>query len=194
MAAESAKAAFTSIDASTREDWEIVLRYDEQHLADVPDRLLAMLRRMDEGEQPYQVTRLEHCLQTATRALRDGAEEEMVVAALVHDIGDELALFDHAEFAASILKPFVTERTHWVIQHHDVFQGKYWWDKIDLDPDAREKYRGHEWFEDCEAFCLTWDCPSFDPSYDSLPLEHFEPMLRRVFTREPFAARRKAGA
>lgn len=183
------KAAFTRIDASTREDWQIVLRYDEQHLADVPDRLLAMLRRMGEGEQPYQVTRLEHCLQTATRALRDGAEEEMVVAALVHDIGDELALFDHAAFAASILKPFVSERTHWIVEHHDVFQGKYWWDKVDLDPDARERFRGHEWFDACEAFCLQWDCPSFDPAYDALPLEHFEPMLRRVFTRTPFAAR-----
>jgi predicted HD phosphohydrolase len=130
MAADTAKAAFTRIDESTREDWQIVLRYDDQHLADVPDRLLAMLRRMGEGEQPYQVTRLEHCLQTATR------------------------------------------------------------DKIDLDPDAREEFRGHEWFDACEAFCVRWDCPSFDPSYDSLPLEHFEPMLRRVFTREPFAARR----
>lgn len=189
MAGAPAKVGFTSIDASTREDWAIVLRYDEQHLADVPDRLLEMLRRMGEGEQPYQVTRLEHCLQTATRALRDGAEEEMVVAALVHDVGNELALLDHAAFAASILKPFVTERTHWVIQHHDVFQGAYWWDKIDLDPDARERYRDHPWFSDCEAFCLRWDCPSFDPSYDSLPLEHFEPMLRRVFARTPFAAR-----
>jgi len=185
------KAGFTRIDQSTREDWQIVFRYDEQHLAGVPDRLLAMLRRMGEGEQPYQVTRLEHCLQTATRALRDSAAEEMVVAALVHDIGDGLALFDHAEFAASILKPFVSARTHWVVQHHDVFQGKYWWDRIDQDPDAREEFRGHAWFDDCEAFCLRWDCPSFDPGYDTLPLEHLEPMLRRVFSRRPFAARRE---
>lgn len=183
-----AKAQFTSIDQSTRADWEIVARYEETQLATLPDRLLAMLRRMGEHEQehPYQVSRLEHCLQTATRSLRDGAEEEIVVAALLHDIGDELAPYDHAEFAASILKPYVSARTHWIVQHHDVFQGKYWWDKIDLDPDARDNFLGHPWYGYCEAFCRDWDRPSFDPTYDSLPLAHFEPMLRRVFARTPF--------
>ncbi|MFF1398495.1 HD domain-containing protein [Streptomyces sp. NPDC058287] len=184
------KAQFTSIDRSTRRDWEIIAQYDEGHLAELPDRLLEVLARMGEGDrdQPYQVTRLEHCLQTATRALLDGAEEEMVVAALLHDIGDELALFDHAEFAASILKPYVSRKTHWIIQQHDVFQGKYYWDHLDLDPDTREKFRDHPWFDACEAFCLNWDCPSFDPDYESLPLEHFVPMVRGIFARKPFAA------
>lgn len=185
------KAKFTSIDQSTREDWAIWRRHMERDIATLPDRLLALLVRMGENEQeqPFQVTRLEHSLQTATRALRDSAEEELVVAALLHDIGDELAPFDHAAFAASVLRPYVSERTSWIVEHHDVFQGKYCWDKVDLDPDTREKFRGHEWFGDCEAFCRDWDCPSFDPAYDSLPLEHFEPMLRRIFARAPYASR-----
>jgi predicted HD phosphohydrolase len=184
------KAQFTRIDESTRQDWEIITEYDEGYRTALPDRLLAVLARMgdNKSDQPYQVTRLEHCLQTATRALRDGAEEEMVVAALLHDIGDELALFDHAEFAASVIKPYVSRKTHWIIQHHDVFQGKYYWNHLDLDPDTREQFRGHAWFDDCGAFCLNWDCPSFDPDYPSLPVEHFEPMLRRIFARPPFVA------
>ncbi|MER5184030.1 HD domain-containing protein [Streptomyces sp. NPDC002896] len=132
------KAQFTRIDESTREGWEITTQYDEEHRAELPGRLLAPLARMgdNESDQPYQVTRLEHCLQAATRALRDGAEAEMVVAALLHDIGDELALFDHAEFAAAILEPYVSRKTHWIIQQHDVFQGKYYWDHLDLNPDT----------------------------------------------------------
>lgn len=183
------KATFTRIDQSTSEDWEIIARYDQALLDTLPDRVLALLRRLGEEGQPFPVTRLEHSLQTATRALRDGAEEEMVVASLLHDIGDEYAPYEHASFAASILKPYVSERTHWIVEHHDVFQGKYFWDKIGLDPDARERFRGHEWFDACEAFCLDWDCPSFDPAYDTLPLEHFEPMVRRVFARDPYSTR-----
>lgn len=182
------KARFTRIDQSTREDWEIIIRCELSQLAALADRVLALLRRLGEGEQPYRVTRMEHSLQTATRALRDGAEEEMVVAALLHDIGDEYAPENHAVFAASILKPYVSKRTHWIVEQHDVFQGAYYWDKVGLDPNKREQFRGHEWFEACEAFCRDWDCPSFDPDYDSLPLEHFEPMVRRVFARDPYAA------
>lgn len=177
------KVQFTRIDQSTREDWEILRPYGESEDAALPDRILALLVRMGEEEQPYQVNRLQHSLQTATRALRDGADEEMVVAALLHDIGDELAPRNHAALAASILKPYVSERTHWIVEHHDVFQGKYFYDKLDRDPDTREKYRGHKWFDDCETFCRDWDCPSFDRAYDTLPLEHFEPMVRRIFAR-----------
>lgn len=181
------KAAFTRIDQSTAEDWAVIAAHDADYLAGLADSVLDTLARLGEGHQPYQITRLEHCLQSATRAERAGADEEMIVAALVHDIGDELALFDHAAFAASILRPFVSEKTHWIVQHHDVFQGHYYWDKVGGNKDARERFRGHPWFDDCEVFCRDWDCPSFDPAYDTLPLAHFEPMVRRIFARAPYS-------
>lgn len=181
-----AKAEFTRIDHSTREDWAVVQQFDTEYLAGLPATILDTLKRLGEGHQPYQVSRLEHCLQTATRAEHDGASEEMIVAALLHDIGDELALFDHAQYAAAILKPFVSEKTHWIIQHHDIFQGAYYWQHMDMDPNSRERFRGHPWFDDCEAFCRDWDCLSFDPSYSSHTLAHFEPMARRIFARTPY--------
>lgn len=181
------KAKFTRIDESTHKDWEVIQQYDNAYLAGLPDTILATLERLGEGHQPYQVSRLEHCLQTASRAERDDASEEMIVAALLHDIGDELALFDHAEYAASILKPFVSEKTHWVVQHHDVFQGAYYWDKIGGNAEARERFRGHPWFDACETFCRAWDCPSFDPTYDTMSFEYFAPMVRRIFARPPYS-------
>lgn len=181
------KATFTRIDQSTAEDWQVILAHDVEYLDGLPNTVVATLKRLGEGHQPYQVTRLEHCLQTATRAARAGAEEEMIVAALLHDIGDELALFDHASYAASIIRPFVSEKTHWIVKHHDVFQGYYYWDKLGADKHARERFRDHPWFDDCEAFCREWDCPSFDPEYDSLPLDHFMPMVQRIFSRQPYS-------
>ncbi|WP_152222229.1 HD domain-containing protein [Pseudomonas sp. SCB32] len=185
------KATFTRIDQMTREDWELIETQEREQSKSLPDRLLAELHRLDEGEQPYAVSRLKHCLQTATRALRDGASEEMIVAALIHDIGDPMALYNHAEFAAALIKPYVSEKVHWIICNHDVFQGHYYWDVIGLDKNAREKYRDHPWFEECEAFCFKWDCPSFDPEYDTLPLSHFEPMLRRIFSAPPYSHRKQ---
>lgn len=181
------KAAFTRIDKSTRRDWEIIASHDADYLAGLADSVIATLKRLGEGHQPYQISRLDHCLQTAARAEADGADEEMIVAALLHDIGDELALFDHAAYAASILRPFVSERTHWIVKHHDVFQGHYYWDKVGGDKDARERFRGHPWFEDCEAFCRDWDCPSFDPAFPTPSLDHFIPMVERIFARKPYS-------
>ncbi|GAB3681032.1 HD domain-containing protein [Saccharopolyspora tripterygii] len=185
------KASFTRIDESTRADWEIVERCGAASLATLAERVLEQLTRLGSPgtDQPFQITRLQHSLQAATRAERDGAEEELVVATLLHDIGDDLAPYAHADFAATILKPYVSERTHWIIEQHDVFQGKYYWDKIGMDPNAREKFRSRPWFDACEAFCRDWDCPSFDPEYDTLPLEHFVPAVRRIFARTPYSAR-----
>lgn len=182
------KVRFTRIDESTREDWALIQRFDTEYLAKLPDTILNTLKRLGEGHQPYKISRLEHCLQTATRAERDGASEEMIVAALLHDIGDELALFDHAQYAASIIKPFVSKKTHWIVQHHDIFQGAYYWQHLDMDPDSREHFRGHPWFDACEAFCRDWDCPSFDPDYPTHALEHFIPMVKRIFARPPFTS------
>ena len=129
--------------------------------------------------------RLEHSLQCATRAYRDEANEEMVIAALLHDIGDLLAPLNHSEMAAAVLKPYVSEETYWIVKHHGIFQAYYYAHHIGGDPNAREQFRDHPCFEATVQFCEMWDQPSFDPAYATMPLEHFEPMLRRIFARDP---------
>ena len=138
-----------------------------------------------DGESPYQISRLEHCLQTATRAERDGADDETVVCALLHDIGDVLAPANHSQVAAALLQPYVSEKNHWIIKHHGVFQGYYYFHFYGLDREARERYRDHEHYQACVDFCANWDQASFDPGYDTYPLEHFESRVRALFAREP---------
>src|SRR5581483_1904846 len=150
-------------------------------------RLIGYLEtRRGEG-RGFQVDEYTHALQTATRALRDGADDETVVAALLHDIGDGLAFDNHAAMAAAVLRPFVSAETHWVVAHHDVFQGYFWFHHIGRDRNEREKYRGHPCFERTARFCERWDQASFDPAYETLPLAAFEPALRRVFARTPWS-------
>ena len=134
--------------------------------------------------------RLEHSLQSATRAYRDGADEEMVVAALLHDIGDLLSPYNHSEMAAAVLRPYVSEKTHWIVRHHGLFQSYYYAHHTGGDRNARDAYRDHPWYQDTVDFCHKWDQSSFDPDYESLPLEFFEPMVRRIFAREPFSEAR----
>ena len=134
----------------------------------------------------YQVTRLEHSLQTASRAEADGADIEFIVAALIHDIGDDLAPENHSQMAAAIIRPYVRAEVTWVLEHHGIFQMVYYADKLGLNKDERERYRGHQWFDSCETFCRDWDQMAFDPDYPTRPLRHFEPMLREIFTRTPF--------
>jgi len=176
---------FTNLATSTPEDW--VLMYadhdrDREHLA---DNLLRTLAGMTGGSPPAPVDHLTHMLQTATRAQRAGADEETVVMALLHDIGDELAPDNHGEYAAAILRPYVSEENLWVARMHPVFQGYHFFDKIGLDKDMRERYRGHPAFEACCRFCDDWDQEAFDPGYDTLPLEAFAPMVRNIFGQEP---------
>ena len=144
------------------------------------DRLLASLRSLGEDKGGFAVDRLEHSLQSATRAHRDGRDEEYVVCALMHDIGDLMGPSNHAEVGAIIMKPYVSEANHWMMDKHGIFQGYYFFHYIGLDREMREQYRGHPHFEYCAQFCHLYDQNSFDPAYDSMPLEAFEPMLRRV--------------
>jgi len=123
----------------TTEDYELLLPYEERELAQVPDRILGWLRAMDE-HTGYQVTRLGHSLQAATRALRAGEDEEMVVCALVHDVGDVLAPANHSEVVAAMVRPYVSERNYWILKHHGVFQGVYWFQHIGADPNARDRW------------------------------------------------------
>ncbi len=177
--------AFTTLAETTRGDWEGVLEHWGPYMAALPDRVLRHLKLLGGDFGGYPVDRLEHCLQTATRAHRDGRDEEYVVCALLHDIGDQLAPANHAEHAATILKPYVSDANHWMVQHHCIFQGYYFFHHLGLDRDMREQFRGHPHFEYTAQFCHLYDQVAFDPNYDSMPLEAFEPMLRRVLSRPP---------
>jgi len=178
------KVSFTAMDHGTQADYDLVMKDEESKRGELAERVLGWLREMD-TESPYHITRLGHCLQTASRAERDGADEETIVCALLHDIGDILAPDNHSEAAAALLAPYVSEKNHWIIKHHGIFQGYYWFQFIGQDKNARDRYRDHKYYRACADFCANWDQPSFDPDYDTLPLEHFEPMVRRLFDREP---------
>lgn len=179
--------AFTRMDEGTAAEYALLAGYAVAERAQVADRVLGLLRQMEGPMLGYRIDRYRHSLQTATRAARDGADEETVVCALLHDIGDILAPDNHSAFAAAVLRPYVSERNHWIVLHHGIFQGYYYFHQIGRDRDAREEYRGHEWFGACAEFCERWDQTSFDPDYDDMPLDAFEPMLRRLFAKEPRA-------
>jgi predicted HD phosphohydrolase len=186
MASGSEHVSFIRMADGTRADYELLHGLEQQYVAHTPDRIMAALRRLDDGLAGYRVSRLEHSLQCATRAEADGADVEMVVAALVHDIGDELAPENHSQLAAAIVRPYVRAEVTWVVTMHGLFQQYYYGHHTGIDRHARDAYRDHPWYESCVTFCERWDQTSFDPDYPSHPLEHFEPMLREVFTRRPF--------
>ena len=179
---------FTSMAEGTREDYELLGRLGADFAAKTADRVLEQLRGLSGSLAGYKVDRLEHSLQAATRAHRDGADEEMVVALLLHDIGDLLSPHNHSELAAAVLRPYVSEKTYWIVRHHGLFQSYYYAHHHGGDRNARDRYRDHPWYQDAVDFCHRWDQPSFDPDYKWLALEVFEPMVRRIFAREPFSA------
>lgn len=149
--------------------------------ASVADRVIEQLKHLSHDFGGYPVSRLEHCLQTATRAERDGRDEEYLLCALIHDIGDNLAPTNHEAVAAAILEPVVSKANHWLVAHHGYFQGYYFWHHIGLNRNAREKFRDHEYFDYTAEFCAKYDQVSFDPDYKSEPLEHYEPLIRKFF-------------
>jgi len=126
-------------------------------------------------------------MQAATRALKDKASDEMVVATLLHDIGDNLAPLNHSEYAAAVLKPYVSEKTHWILQKHGEFQMYYFAHHLGADRNKRDKYKDHKYYDDCLKFCEKWDQNSFDPNYKSLTLKDFEPLIRKIFSRKPYS-------
>ena len=177
------RAKLSSMEEGTGEDWQIISGHYMPFASKVADRVLDHLRLLDGDYGGFPVDRLEHSLQTATRAHRDGREDEYVVMALLHDIGDTLCTFNHPDIAAAILKPFISEKLHWITEKHGIFQGYYFFHHIGQDRDMRENFRGHEYFEDCAEFCEKYDQSAFDANYDSAPLEFFEPIVRRVMAR-----------
>ena len=178
---------FTRMQDGTREEYEFLDRMEDEYKAALPDRILEHLRKLDDSLSGYRVSRLEHSLQGATRAFRAGESEEMIIAVLLHDIGDELATYSHSEMAAAILRPFVSEKIYWIVKHHGVFQMYYYAHHCGGDRDSREIYRDNPWYQDAIDFCHNYDQNCFDPDYDSEPLEFFEPILRRVMSRPSFS-------
>ena len=169
----------------TSADYEFLDTLELEYAKALPSRIEANLKNLEHSLSGYQVSRLEHSLQSATRAHRDGRSVDYVVAALVHDIGDELAPYSHSEMAASILRPYVSEKLYWIIKTHGVFQMYYYGEKMGMNKNARDCYRDNPWFDDAVEFCEKYDENCFDPAYESEPLEFFRPMLEEVFTREP---------
>jgi predicted HD phosphohydrolase len=172
---------FTAMRDATRDDYQLIGRHAGHFFQGLPERILRHLELLAGDTGGYAVDRLTHSLQSATRAQRDGRDDEYVVCALIHDIGDTLASVNHAELAATILEPFVSERNHWIVKHHGIFQGYYFFHHLGLDRNLRDRFKGHEWFRDCAEFCEKYDQNSFDPEYETLSLEAFEPALRKVF-------------
>tara|TARA_R110000787_G_scaffold246631_2_gene352357 strand:- start:486 stop:1091 length:606 start_codon:yes stop_codon:yes gene_type:complete len=177
---------FTQMKDGTRAEYEFLTEHEVEYTKGTADRLLNALVDLDESLSGYQVTRLGHSLQSATRAYRDGADTDWIVAALLHDIGDIYAPYNHDEYAAAILRPFVREQCAWCVQTHADFQMVYYGHHVGADPNKRDRHKGNAYFDDCVAFCEYWDQASFDPEYDTLPLEFFRPMVREVFARTPY--------
>ena len=175
-----ARATFTNMESSTQEDWVKISMEFLRFTKALPDRILAHLGLLEGDHGGFAVDRLTHSLQTATRAHRDGRDEEYVVCALLHDIGDTLGSFNHADVAAAIVKPFVSEANHWMVKTHGVFQGYYYFHHVGMDRNLRDQYRDSPHFEHTAEFCAKYDSPAFDPHGEVLPLSFFEPLLRRV--------------
>ena len=181
------KVKFKQMKDGTKEEYLLLERHEKKFIEGTADRLINFMSSLSNTLEGYQITRLEHSLQTATRALNDKADDEMIVAALLHDIGDELAPLNHSEYAAAVLKPYVSEKTHWIVEKHGVFQLYYFAHHLGHDKNEREKYKGHKYYEDTIKFCENWDQKSFDPNFKSLPLKEFEPLVKRIFSRKPYS-------
>jgi predicted HD phosphohydrolase len=178
---------FTQMKDRTKEEYEFLTAHEVEYTKGTADRLLHALEHLDEGRSGYQITRLGHSEQSATRAWRDGADIDWVVSTVLHDIEDIFAPYNHDEYAATILKPFVREQCRWCVETHGDFQILYYGHHLEgFDENKRERHRGTRYFGDCAQFCERWDQASFDPAYDSLPLSFFAPMVREVFARTPY--------
>ena len=178
--------AFTQMKDGTAEEYQFLQGLEHDYVRALPDRLLTALEGLGDSLQGYQISRLEHSLQSATRAEADGADIDMVVAALVHDIGDALAPENHSQMAAAILRPFVRAEVTWVIEMHGLFQMQYYAHHVGNNPNGYLAYADHKWFDSCARFCELYDQAAFDPAYPTKPLSYFAPMLREVFGRKAF--------
>ena len=178
---QALRATFTTMEKSTEAEWKLIAGEYMPFAKALPERILSHLKLLEGDYGGFAVDRMTHSLQTATNAHRGGEDEEYVVCALLHDIGDTLGSFNHADVAASILKPFVSDENFWMVEKHGIFQGYFFFHYLGMDRNMREQFRGHPGFERTALFCEKYDGPAFDPKGETLPLEFFEPMVRRVF-------------
>ena len=177
---------FVQMKDGTEQDYQFLHVLENDYIRALPDRLLLALERLGNSIQGYQVSRLHHSLQSASLAEADGADIETIVAALVHDLGDELAPDNHSQLAAAIIRPYVRAEVTWIIEMHGLFQMKYYAHFYGRDPHGHLAYKHHPWYSSCARFCERYDQAAFDPATRTQPLSHFEPMLREVFSRKPF--------
>ena len=179
--------SFTEMKHGTKDDYLLLDKHEREFANKTGERLIKFMENLNETLEGYKVSRLEHSLQSATRAFNDKADEEMIVATLLHDIGDELAPMNHSEYAAAVLKPYVSKKTHWIIEKHGEFQMYYYAHHLGGNRNKRDQYKGHEYYEDTVNFCENWDQKSFDPNYKSMSLKDFGPMVLKIFSRTPHA-------
>ena len=177
---------FSQMKDGDKEDYELLIKFEDKFNEGTAERIIRVLKGLESSLGGYKVSRLEHSLQTASRAMRDNASEEMIVAALLHDIGDEIAPFNHSELAASVLKPFVSEKTRWIVEKHGLFQAYYYNHYYNKNRNLRDEYKGHKFYEDTINFCHKWDQASFDPNYNTIPLDDFIPLVGKIFSRTPY--------
>jgi predicted HD phosphohydrolase len=173
--------SFTRMDHGKIEDWMKIGQAVSQRQSSMPSIIKSLLLQLEPQVDGFAINQLQHCLQTATRALRAGASEEMIVAALCHDIGKVISVENHPAIAAEILKPYVSTETYEIVRTHQDFQGLHYYALMGKDPNSRSQYSGERWYDMACEFTDGWDQTSFDPEYDTLPLSHFEPMIDRVF-------------
>lgn len=178
----SQRASFTSMANSRQEDWQVILSEQRSFVKKLPGRILDHLRLLSGDYGGFPIDRLQHCLQTATLAHRGAEDEEYVVCALLHDIGDTLGSLNHADIAAAILQPFVSDANHWMVKHHAIFQGYFFFHHVGMDRHMRDQFAGHDYYERTAHFCEAYDNPAFNPELEILPLEFFEPMVANVFS------------
>tara|TARA_B100001057_G_scaffold107709_1_gene105337 strand:+ start:775 stop:1332 length:558 start_codon:yes stop_codon:yes gene_type:complete len=181
------KVSFIEMKHGTKEDYLFLDKNEKDFANKTAERIINFMSKMTQTLEGYQISRLEHSLQSATRAYKNGENEEMVVAALIHDIGDELAPMNHSEYAAAILKPYVSKKTHWIIEKHGEFQMFYYAHHLGGDKNKREKYKDHEYYNSTIDFCEKYDQNSFDPKYKSYSLDFFKPIVKKVFSRKPYS-------
>ena len=178
---DATRAQFTTFEASTKDEWALIASQLPVTQAMAGENIIEQLRMLERDHGGFPVSRLEHSLQTATRAEEDGRDEEYVLCALLHDIGDTLSPYNHPSIAAGIVKPFVSPANHWMVEHHGIFQGYYFWHHLGMDRNTRDQFAGHEFYDHTEEFCAKYDQTAFDPEYTSAPLSHYEPLIRKFF-------------
>ena len=177
------QATFSEMKNGTAEDYAIIGEHGSKFASELPNRILAHLDILKGDTGGFAVDRFTHSIETATRAHRDGKDEEYVVCALLHDIGDTIASANHADLAATMLEPFVSEKNYWIVKHHGIFQGYYFFEHLGLDKNMRDQFKGHEFWNDCAEFCSKYDQNSFDPEYENMDIKEFIPMVHNVFAK-----------